>query len=143
MVKKKIKEFEKNQFEKVQAEKVQAEKVSGREILPEFRLADTVISRAVSAPAVAVPSPASPIAAPTGAAFIRAEERPSVEETVLNPPVQGEPSADAVTKHAIVAPPLTPANQAVDPLPDRKPTEKPLAAEKGIMAERLGDRPIQ
>ena len=143
VVKKKIKEFEKNQFEKVQAEKVQAEKVSGREILPEFRLADTVISRAVSAPAVAVPSPASPIAAPTGAAFIRAEERPSVEETVLNPPVQGEPSADAVTKHAIVAPPLTPANQAVDPLPDRKPTEKPLAAEKGIMAERLGDRPIQ
>jgi hypothetical protein len=143
VVKKKIKEFEKNQFEKVQAEKVQAEKVSGREILPEFRLTDTVISRAVSAPAVAVPSPASPIAAPTGAAFIRAEERPSVEETVLNPPVQGEPSADAVTKHAIVAPPLTPANQAVDPLPDRKPTEKPLAAEKGIMAERLGDRPIQ
>jgi hypothetical protein len=103
-------------FDKVQPEKVQAEKINQREILPKFQIDDKVETRAVS----------SPSAVPTGTAFIRAEERPPVGETILNPPKEEVATGQSA--------PTEPA--------DQDQPKKPLNAEKGLMAERLGERPL-
>lgn len=97
-----------------QIEKVQAEKIAFREILPESRI-DKVETRATSS---------MPPFSSTGSAFIRPEERPPVGEAVFNPP-----KAEAATAPAEAA--------------DQDQPKKPLNAEKGLMAERLGEQPLQ
>jgi hypothetical protein len=99
-----------------QVEKVQAEKIGFREILPEFKI-DKVETRATSS---------MPPFSSTGSAFIRPEERPPVGEAVLN-----SPKAEAAGSQSTSAP------------ADQDQPKKPLNAEKGLMAERLGERPLQ
>lgn len=113
-------------------EKVQAEKISGREILPEFKLTEEVETKITSAAS----SSEEPITAPMSSAFIRMEERPPVGEVVLNPPVTQDQRTEAAGSN--------PAKPSIDAkLSNQKPPQKPPIAEKGLMAERLEDRPLQ
>lgn len=114
VVQKKTKEFE-----KVQADKV-IEKAIPVEVLPKTKLSDRALSTGVSA-MPARTSPLSSFAAPMGAAFIRAEERPPVGDAVLNPSIE-EKKADTEDS--------------------RKSPEKSLANEKGLIADNLRDRAV-
>jgi hypothetical protein len=127
---------------KEEPEKVRAEKVNGREILPEFRLTNEVSSSGRTTSSGGVSSSASPITASQGAAFIRMEERPPVGEAVLSHTVKQEEKV-AADGHATAA--LSSMTKPVvdELLPKQKPSEKPPTAEKGFMAEVLGDRPLQ
>ena len=123
-------------------EKIGAEKVNGREILPEIRMPDKVLSSGRSA-AIAKVSLSGPSSTSTGAAFIRMEERPPVGETVLSP-IKPDQKAEGADSFVTAAPPSIPIKpRAAEPVTNQKPTEKPLTAEKGFMAENLADRPLQ
>jgi hypothetical protein len=76
---------------------------------------------------------------PKGAAFIRADERPPVEEAMFSFTVRQGPKSKGVTEASHDSRSL-PINSA-EPTIDQKPVEKPLTAEKGHVAEILGDRP--
>jgi len=92
---------------------------------------------------------------PTAQAFILAEERPPAGEAVLNPPASPEvepevkpgenPEATPAGDGSLSVSARSIGKRAVDrAAPKRKPKsiEKPVAAEKGTIAEDLGKRPV-
>ncbi|HMD20708.1 MAG TPA: DUF6519 domain-containing protein [Alloacidobacterium sp.] len=121
------------EFEKVHADKI-AEKSISIETLPKVKLSDRVLSGSASATTVRASSVEDSISSAKGAAFIRLEERPLVGEAVLSPPVKDDQQNLEMAGSQVIA------DQASI---SQKAPEKPPSAEKGIMAERLGDRPIQ
>jgi hypothetical protein len=120
------------EFEKVHADKI-AEKAIPVETLPKVKLSDRVLSGSASATSVHVSSVDDSSSVAKGAAFIRLDERPPVGDAVLCPLAEDEQQKpNAIGGQATT-------DQASFP---QKSLEKPPTAEKGIIAERLGDRPI-
>jgi hypothetical protein len=118
-------------------------KINELETLPKLKLSPKTLAGSI----VAAPDKSSaafnaaPV--PMGSAFIRTEERPPVGDAVLNP--TKEKQSLVVTEDTVTVDksPILPKRTADEPMPSPKPSEKPLTAEKGLMAERLGDRLVQ
>jgi hypothetical protein len=131
VVQRKTKEKEKDIPEKTVIDKRAKEK--DREI---FKRTEKVAEKIrdlfapVATPLLPGPGSSTP-AAVQREAFIRAEERPPVGESVLNPAIEAAPEVEPATP--------APSDEAgASSEPRRKPPEKPLSAEKG--AEHLADR---
>jgi hypothetical protein len=129
-------------IDKVTLEKTRfLEKAIPVENVTKNRATETLLAPNVSASTEPL-SPASHAIVPTGAAFIRVDERPAVGEGVFDDPAKDELKVEADI-HTTAG--ISPAEK---PVVDKQsltktPLEKPLSAEKGLMAESLGDRPVQ
>jgi len=130
---------------------------SGREVISPFTRTINKLTEALgpNLSGSALPDLGASASGPMAQAFILAEERPPAGEAVLNPPASPEAEPEVMPG---VNPEATPAGdgslsvsarsigkRAVDrAAPKRKPKsiEKPVAPEKGTIAEDLGKRPI-
>ena len=107
------------------------------------RALETLLAPSVSSSPTEPSSLASNDIVPTGMAFIRIEERPAVGEGVFDEPASRELKAETEI-HATADRPSDAGRSMADEKSSTKTLlEKPLSAEKGLMAESLGDRPVQ